>query len=49
MPDRELCDQHEKRLDKMDILVDKIRNRLPVWATVVIAALSAAVGWFIKG
>lgn len=44
-----LCDQHEKRLDKIDSLLDKIRNRLPLWATLVIAGLTAALGWCVKG
>jgi len=29
--------------------IDKLQNRPPVWATVVIAVLSAAVAWFAKG
>ncbi len=48
-PDGVLCAQHEKRLDKIDTLVDKIRNRLPLWASMLIAGLAAALGWFVKG
>jgi hypothetical protein len=29
--------------------IDGIRNRPPVWATVVMTLLAAAVGWFAKG
>jgi hypothetical protein len=36
---------HEDRLDKIDEILDKVRNRLPVWATVAIGALLAAMGW----
>jgi len=54
----EFCKTHEafeSRIEKTekDIqtlygAVDKIRNRLPVWATFLIAALTAAVGWLVK-
>ncbi len=42
-------DQHEKRLDKIDVVIDKIRNRLPLWASVVFAGLVGILGWFAKG
>ena len=29
--------------------IDKIRNRLPNWAVVVIGILLAMLGWFVKG
>lgn len=28
--------------------INNLRNRLPIWATVVIATLSAMVGWLAK-
>ncbi len=50
------CDVHtmqigecEKRLDKIDVILDKVRNRPPVWATFVLGALLAVIGYLIKG
>lgn len=40
---------HESRLNKIDIILDKVRNRPPVWATVVIGILLAAIGYLAKG
>jgi len=40
---------HKERLDKIDIILDKVRNRPPVWCTVVIGVLLAACGWMAKG
>ncbi len=42
-------DEHEKRLDKIDIILDKVRNRLPNWASFTFAALLAVIGFLIKG
>ena len=54
----ELCKWHEafeSRITKSEAdiqklyeVVDKIRNRLPVWATCLIAGLTATIGWLIK-
>lgn len=44
-----VLEQHEKRLDKVDVIIDKIRNRLPLWASVVFAGLVGILGWFAKG
>jgi hypothetical protein len=41
--------QLEARMIKIDILLEKVSNRLPLWATIVITLLSAALSWFIKG
>jgi len=38
----------EQDVQKIYEVVDKIRNRLPVWATCVIAAMTAVIGWLIK-
>jgi hypothetical protein len=38
-------ESHAARLDKLDEILDKVRNRLPVWATVAIGLLLAAIGW----
>ena len=35
---------HTSRLDKIDIILDKVRNRLPVWAVFVIGGLGTACG-----
>jgi hypothetical protein len=55
MADEAKCENHsvrleqaETRLNKIDDMLDKVRNRLPVWATLIIAALTAAVAWFAK-
>ena len=40
---------HRARLDKIDEILDKVRNRLPVWATIVIGLLLAALGWLASG
>lgn len=44
----EKVEQHENRLNKIDIILDKVRNRLPVWATLLIAVLLGTLGWFAK-
>ncbi len=36
---------HENRLSKIDEVLEKIRNRPPVWCTIVFGILLAAVGW----
>ena len=41
--------EHEKRLEKIDIILDKIRNRPPVWVTVVIGVLLAILGFLASG
>lgn len=40
-------EQHENRLDKIDVILDKIRNRLPVWATFVLGSLLAIIGYLL--
>ena len=40
---------HKERLDKIDEILDKVRNRPPVWCTVVMGILLAAMGWLVKG
>jgi hypothetical protein len=42
-------DEHDKRLDKIDLILEKVRNRLPHWATFTLAALLAVIGYLIKG
>jgi len=49
------CDVHENRiencetrLDKIDIVLDKVRNRLPTWATFVFGALLLVIGYLIS-
>uniref|UniRef100_A0A6M3LR79 Uncharacterized protein n=1 Tax=viral metagenome TaxID=1070528 RepID=A0A6M3LR79_9ZZZZ len=48
------CDVHrykiannEARLTKLEDIMDKVRNRLPVWATFVVAALLAIMGYLV--
>jgi len=38
---------HEERLNKMDEILEKVRNRLPVWATFVVGALLALIGYLV--
>ena len=40
---------HEERLNKIDVILEKVRNRLPVWATFTLAGLLAVIGYLIKG
>ncbi len=40
--------EHEKRLDKIDVILDKVRNRLPTWATFVFGALFLVIGYLIS-
>ena len=57
MPEKQPpCDVHEfkiknneDRLDKIDLILDKVRNRPPVWATFVLGALLAVIGYLVKG
>lgn len=41
-------DQHQERLNKLDVIIEKVRNRLPVWATFVLGLLMAIIGYLIK-
>ena len=40
---------HDDRLNKLDEILDKVRNRPPVWVTVVIGVLLAAIGFLASG
>lgn len=49
-------DDHDRRLDKNDEdhvelwkSIDRIKNRLPVWATLLIALLTAGIGALLRG
>ena len=37
--------EHQAIHKKLDELVESVRNRLPVWATLLIGVLMAAIGW----
>ena len=41
--------EHNKRLDKIDIILDKVKNRPPVWASLTIAVLLAVIGYLANG
>ena len=41
--------EHEKRLNKIDEILDKVRNRPPVWVTIVIGVLLAILGFLASG
>ncbi len=43
-----LLEEHGKRLDKIDIILDKVRNRPPVWATFVFGVLLAVIGYLVR-
>ena len=36
-------EEHEKRLNKIDEILDKVRNRPPVWVTAVLGVLVTPV------
>jgi len=38
-----LMDGVNKRLDKMDIILEKVANRLPLWATFLITGLTGVI------
>jgi hypothetical protein len=38
----------EKRQVRMEDILDKVRNRPPVWVTAVMAFLTGAIGWLLK-
>lgn len=40
--------QHEHRLNKIDVILDKVRNRPPVWMTFTLATLLGVVGWLLR-
>ena len=42
-------ENHEERLNKIDVILDKVRNRPPIWVTVVIGVLLALLGFLAKG
>lgn len=42
-------DEHEKRLNKIDEILDKVRNRPPVWVTAVLGVLLALIGYLVSG
>jgi hypothetical protein len=39
---------HKIRMDKMDKLLDKLENRLPLWTTTVLAGLGTTIGYLIS-
>lgn len=41
-------DNHKDRLDKIDIILEKVRNRPPVWATLAIAGLLGIIGYLAR-
>lgn len=44
----EKVNQHEERLNKIDTVLEKIRNRLPVWATLAFMVLVGVLGWLLR-
>jgi cell division protein FtsB len=41
-------EQHQERLNKLDEILEKVRNRLPIWATLLLSALLAVIGYLIS-
>ena len=39
--------QVERRQDKIDVVIEKIRNRPPLWCTFALAGLLGAIGWLV--
>jgi p-aminobenzoyl-glutamate transporter AbgT len=42
-------EQNEKDIKNIYDLIEKVRNRLPHWATLVISILTLAIGWLLSG
>lgn len=54
MADLTMCGDHqaritnlEKDITKMDFVIEKIRNRLPNWATLTITLLTGMIGYLV--
>lgn len=45
----QMIKMHTDRLNKLEELVEKVRNRLPLWATIGFSALMGLLAWFAKG
>jgi len=45
---RVLVQNNKERLDKLDIIIEKLRTRLPVWATVIGAIMAGVIGYLLK-
>ena len=52
MVDTRPCGEHsarienlEQRADKIDLILEKVRNRLPVWATIAFTVATAVIGY----
>lgn len=41
--------QLEIRTDKIDVVLERVKNRLPHWATLVISLLTLTIGWLLSG
>jgi len=39
---------NENNINKIFEILDKVRNRLPLWATFTISLLMAIVGWLLR-
>jgi hypothetical protein len=55
MPDDKPCNvhqfklqNHEDRLNKIDEILEKVRNRPPVWVTLVLGVLLAFIGYLVS-
>jgi len=40
--------QNEKSIEMINQLLEKIRNRLPVWGTALISLLTLFIGWLLN-
>lgn len=55
MPDKDICGEHSKAIEILEkdqesqwAAIDKLRNRLPVWATMLIATLTFSLGFMLN-
>ncbi len=55
MADKDTCGEHSKAIEILEketvaqwAAIEKLRNRLPVWATMLIATLTFSLGFMIK-
>lgn len=42
-------DSIEKLVTKMDQILEKVRNRPPVWVTFAFTGMTLVVGWLVRG
>ena len=44
---RNMIETNEKRIDKLDVVVEKLRSHLPIWVTVAFSGATLLIGWLL--